>query len=124
MIPVDQTILYGPEVDCLEACVAAVLELDLSEVPSFVSSGDWFADLAEFLARFDLQPLSLNIAQIRDWKPAGYRLIWGWTERETFHSVVGWAGEMVHDPHPDKSGLLEAEVWLLFVSMQSKRPRG
>jgi hypothetical protein len=122
MIPVDQTIIYGPESNCLGACIASVLELGLSEVPGFGDfDGDWFADLEEFLARFDLQPLRMGVPETRDyWTPAGYHLTFGWTQRGTWHSVVGWAGEMVHDPHPDKSGLLEEVVWVVFVS---KRPR-
>jgi len=108
----------GSESDCLEACVASVLELDLSQIPNFFAGDeDWFVNLEKFLAEFDLQPLRLDAGETRDhWTPSGYHLIWGTTRRSTFHSVVGWAGEMVHDPHPDRTGLLADEVWMVFIS--------
>ncbi|KPK91516.1 MAG: hypothetical protein AMJ88_13495 [Anaerolineae bacterium SM23_ 63] len=121
MKPIDQTIFVGPESNCLEACVASVLEIELCQVPSFDSGErDWFINLGEFLGAFDLEPLRLDVEGTIDlWIPSGYHLIWGETCRGTFHSVVGFAGEAVHDPHPDKTGLSSEKVWLVFVNKLS-----
>lgn len=128
MLPVDQTIFVGDESDCLEACVASVLELDLAAIGSFCDGeGDWWDQLGVFLGLYDLQPLRLDVESTKEhWAPKGYHLTWGFSDRDTFHSVVSWAGEMVHDPHPARTGLKVEEVWVVFVdqlsAMRSPQP--
>jgi hypothetical protein len=95
-----------------------VLELELDEVPNFMKhpDGEWMEAMADFLAPLGLQP-TLLLEQTREvWLPAGYHLIGGPGPRGVDHSVVGYQGVMVHDPHPDGTGLLEEQDWTVFVA--------
>ena len=113
MIPIQQTILHTETTkgNCLQAAIASILELSLEEVPVF--EGDswylqlmhWLEDCYEIeLARWDYE------VQFK-----GYYLVTGQSPRGNFkHIVVYKNGKMIHDPHPDKTGLVEIEsVWLL-----------
>lgn len=120
MKPVEQTIFELPLANCVQACVAAVLELELDRVPNFMErpGKGWAKAFVAFLAKFDLSPLELDIKQSKDagFQPTGYHLINGKGPRGVEHAVVGLNGEMVHDPHPSKSGLVTEESWTVFVA--------
>ena len=118
MRPVDQTRFGAPDGNCMEACVASILELELGGVPDLAVSGDdWHDTLADFLARFDLEPLELDARKTRGiWVPTGFHIISGKSPRGNFlHAVVGLGGKMVHDPHPNREGLAKEEQWIVFV---------
>lgn len=114
---VDQTILQGPHANCLQACVATILGLTLEEVPNFMLAvDDWKGAFEAFMGLCGLQPLYLSATMMKPiWHPAGLHLIWGMSPRGTYHSVVGLCGETIHDPHPDKTGLLIQDLWTVFV---------
>lgn len=42
----------------------------------------------------------------------------GKTEFPIHHAVVGFAGEMVHDPHPSRAGLQTVEEFWWFISLK------
>jgi hypothetical protein len=44
-----------------------------------------------------------------------YHVISGPGPRGCHHSVVGLNGKMVHDPHPDRTGLEEAQMWDFLI---------
>jgi len=118
MRPVDQTRFGAPDGNCMEACVASILELELDEVPDLAILGNgWYDTLVDFLARFDLEPLELDAQKARKiWVPTGFHIISGKSLRGNFlHAVVGLGGKMVHDPHPDRGGLAREEQWTVFV---------
>jgi hypothetical protein len=57
------------------------------------------------------------------WIPRGYHIINGLSPRGDFyHSVVGQAGKMVHDPHPSGDGLRSRESFTVFVCDYSSLP--
>lgn len=121
MKPVMQTI-GGPENgNCLQACMASLLGLCLEEVPHFVLEDNWVHALDAWLKQFDLQSVAVDLNIMRQqgedmWKPYGYHLIVGKSPRaDCQHAVVGYNGEMVHDPHWDGDGLDTEESWTLFV---------
>lgn len=121
MKPIGQT-QDGPERgNCLQACVASLLELNLEDVPHFVLEEDWVEALDRWLSEFDLQSIDVDLARTRQqegdmWKPLGYHLINGKSPRSNCqHAVVGYNGEIVHDPHWDNDGLETQETWTLFV---------
>lgn len=117
MKPVYQTIFDKPHGNCLQACVASILELDLDQVPNFVENDDWFQALETFLERFDLQPAQLDPTKTEKiWKPTGFHIKGGLGPRKLHHAVVGLAGKTVHDPHPDGGGLVLLEDWIVFVA--------
>lgn len=122
MRPVDQTIL-GRGGDCFSACLASILEIPLDEVPHVMIEDDYEGALSEFLRLFDLWSLKMDVAVCRgiELAPVGYHVISGPSPRqvdgkeEMWHAVVGYNGEMVHDPHPSRTGLREEVIWRVFV---------
>ena len=121
MKPVKQT-LDGPEAgNCLQACIASLFEMALEDVPHFVLKDNWVKALDNWLAQFDLQSVEIDLRYMRQqggdmWKPYGYHLINGNSPRaDCKHAVVGYGGEMVHDPHWDGDGLETEDTWTLFV---------
>jgi len=119
MTPVMQTRFGDPDGNCLQAAIASILDLALDAVPSFGDLGDeWGGHFDRFLADFGIQ--AANIAAPPgngDWVPAGYHLIGGRTHRGILHSVVGYRGKMIHDPHPGGAGLVSEDSWMIFVAM-------
>jgi hypothetical protein len=120
MIPVQQTILYDPANpqrlgNCLQAAVASMLDLPLDEVPHFAqidydTDGDtnWASYLATWLRE-------------RGWRldahapePGEVYLGVGPSPRGVHHIAIFRDGELLHDPHPDGTGLLEiSTTWAL-----------
>lgn len=100
MKPVMQTIKHGEGIgNCLQACIASILELSLDEVPHFSAEGPyWWECLSEFLDRYGLEPVQIGTT----YRVTGYRILTGLSPRGNFlHSVVALGKNVVHDPHPD-----------------------
>jgi len=55
MKPVMQSICDKGKGDCLRACVASLLELEIEQVPHFIRFGNWHGALTYFLAAFGIQ---------------------------------------------------------------------
>ncbi len=124
---------FGDESNALEACLASLFNLKLSEVPQLSAHPDdevpevmedrlygfvrsrGFAlyrvdDLEEFASQARLMGhyLVRGIVEINDEEGA--------TGDEVEHWVIDRAGELAHDPHPGTRGLTQpVQVWL-FVS--------
>jgi hypothetical protein len=126
MIPVAQTLFGREEGNCLAACVASILELDLADVPNFCadqSDGSWLRKLADWLAERELcavhasfvdsdpgpKPAPADLVTMSEWlklRRVGFAIISGYTERGLSHSTVWFDGELAHDPHPGKNPLV------------------
>ena len=119
MIPVHQTLFGSKEGNCFQACLASIFELPLDQVPHVMLEEDWPKALDEWLAQFDLYAVQAEVAQCRtqNWTPEGYHLVGGKSKggNGVYHSVVGYRGKIVFDPHPMKPGLEEEETWRIFV---------
>lgn len=131
MTPVDQTIT-GEKGDCFRACLASILDLPTLEVPHFFAESDdmhgatkaWLAPRGiTFLPMYFLNPEAL---QYTHFGFSGYCILGGYGPRRNErgdhreHAVVGrilpFGAEMVHDPHPDRSGLLNwGHRWVNLV---------
>ena len=104
--------------NCLTACIASILGVDLSEVPDFDMRADgpetwaefygsWLASIGKSIITVDVVGGDLRM------RGAGSIILLGSTERnstEIGHAVVGIIdgyGEyvVIHDPHPSRSGL-------------------
>lgn len=128
MRPVSQTILHtqdGPPGNCMQACVASVLELPLEEVPHFCADNRWPFNFHEWLNERGLFFLEVSFAEHGIDARAdymGYHLIAGPSPRGNFlHSVVALNGEMVFDPHPDRTGLAgDLKDWLFGFLIERK----
>lgn len=109
MIPVDQSVSSPINGNCLEACVASILEVPLAEVPDVNSNPDWLDVMAAFLASrgyaFLYAPNQPGLA------PRGYHIA-----SNTAHAVVALDGKIVHCPHHSRAGLQQSiEYWYLIV---------
>ena len=117
MIPIDMQILHRPENgfygDCFRCCIASIMELPAKEVPHFCGLGDddtdgqWFRDLEQWLIQFNLAPIMIELSA--QWDMSSTNIIYvrsGKTVRGTRHSTVWRKNTMIHDPHPDRTGIL------------------
>lgn len=122
MTPVDQTRFYDPSLpvdqqrgNCLQAVIASLLDLPLDEVPHFVqddvNSGgrvNWWNSMIEFV---HTHGWGLHGATLET-HPGEHLMVSGPSPRgQGIHHVVVYRdGQMVHDPHPDRTGLLSVEA--------------
>jgi hypothetical protein len=121
MTPVDQIVVDDPSKgDCQSACLASLLDLDISQVPNFLldlpeNQGIEFARrINRFLQPFGLMHLELEYrgfcerCKFYDVSDM-FHMIYGPSPRDvnTLHAVVGRNGDIFHDPHPSRAGLLE-----------------
>lgn len=117
---VDQLVIDDGRGDCLRACVCSVLGLDPSGVPNFAEL-DFFRGLNDWLKPKGLQFIWIAISHVPSlhgfyfgFAPE-YLLVWGESPRPRAdgsrkqHIVVmksdGYGARIVHDPHPDRTGL-------------------
>jgi hypothetical protein len=125
MIKVDQTKLHDPDNgvrgNCYAACIASLLELPLEDVPAFedmYNSGKekwkWFGIFLKFLQGKGYEFHGTGKpSQIRDPYFArgvdGYVMAYGESPRDSkvTHAVIYKDGEMVHDPHPSRDGIVK-----------------
>ena len=112
MKPVYQT-NFGTDGNCLQACVASVLEVPLTEVPYFTQAGQ-FLQLDRFMRTYGIGVVALEKDKAVIPYNA-YYLMWGTTPRGFRHSVVGLNGKVAHDPFPNATDLVSIEQYVLFV---------
>lgn len=110
---VTQTILAGQVAgvygNCVQASVATMLDLPLDAVPHFAHF-DWWQGALEFWARG--KGLTCHWVYGTD-IPDGLAMVCGTSPRGYGHAVVGQAGSIIWDPHPDRTGLstIDAAMW-------------
>lgn len=135
MKPVDQTIFGDgsdgqPHGDCFRACVASILELLIGDVPHFVEDGSkpgkhWIFELAAWLRLRGLAYIEapadapsiygmLHVAKV-------HYIAMGPAARGFGHATVELDGDLVHDPHPSRAGLLKPERFGFFVALHPER---
>jgi len=114
MKPVMQTLFYDKDGtgNYFEACIASIFEIDLKDVPNFHGE-KWFTDFWEWLKVHGYTSYgSLCNEKIEDYEGGvdGYFIIVGESPRGKHikggHAVVYKNGKMVHDPHPDGTGVV------------------
>lgn len=125
MKPVHQTIFGdgsggGERGNCFAACIASILGLPLDDVPNFCNHENWREEANQWLKQFGLFYVDFAIPEDQRaeliWEHAGYHVIIGPAQRGLRHSVVGYKGQGVHDPHPSGAMLLEAQEYGFLVS--------
>ena len=134
MIPVLQDMFYDPTApvdkqrgNCLQAALASLLDLPLSDVPHFVQDDvdhdgehvtewNWWLRMRDWLHG---RGLSMTSAGICDPEPGEYVLAMGPSPRGNgiHHVVINRDGQLAHDPHPDGTGLMSVQ------SVYMVRPR-
>ncbi len=114
MKPVDQTKFGEVEGNCLAACVASIFEIGIADVPD-LSGDDWWSFLRAWCHRRGFYPVLIE-AGATDRFLLGFAIKSGRSPRGKWdHAVVALKGEMVHDPHHDRTGILTTIDWIIFV---------
>lgn len=138
---VDQEFLHDPAAgaigDCWRAGIASILGLSLDEVPHFVrdyptpadaTSAVWFNETCRWLtehhgvtALFYDNPAAIRAEGRSEQSAFPLILLDGRSPRDIAHVVVGDAitGEMLHDPHPSRAGLLTVTGAFVLVKAAS-----
>lgn len=115
---VDQTITADDpkrQGNCLSACVATLLDIDLDQVPHFIEHGIrvngeddrtvWWAMLVGFMAGRGQWPVELS--SMHDANEDEPVFVMGMSPRGVCHQVIYVNGELWHDPHPSRAGLVD-----------------
>lgn len=137
MIPVKQTIVHdianGVYGNCFSACLASLLELHIDQVPHFTAhipkgQREWTDLVNAWLRRRDLAYFEVEASRFDLWVPVlegiGYYVLTGPSPRgpDWDHAVVARGGRIVHDPHPDDTGLAEGFRLMGFIVRRCERP--
>ncbi len=135
MRPVFQTTIDPKNGDCLNACVASLLEIPIERLPhNPPTSGKQLEILREWLAGFGLTVVLINVDGPQKTYAAGkitpgtLMMVSGpsGTFENGLHVVVGKIGEeagqwdMVHDPNPNGKGIKKAYYYYFFTPMNPK----
>ena len=116
MTPQDQEFTHRPEIgqsgDCARAVLASLMDLPISEVPHFAQlaqqDGSFYDRINAFLESHGYEML-WHVTPIYYLKEGVeiYHYMSGPSPRGNgiWHAVVGCNGEIVFDPHPEKTGL-------------------
>lgn len=128
--PVKQTTFHddndGSKGNCFQACIASLLGVPIHAVPEFSRSfykDCWMLDIQKWLEFYGLQLEDFTPLVTRaDPKPLDlslqdyYYLVSGPSPRGDFgHCCIGYKGKIIHDPHPDNTGL--AEGWRQYEKL-------
>ena len=114
MKPVMQTLFYDTDGtgNCFEACLASIFEMDLKDIPNFHGK-NWFVDFLEWLKIKGYTSYGTFIIEdIENYSGGvdGYFIVAGESPRGKHinggHAVVYKNGKLVHDPHPDGTGVI------------------
>lgn len=104
--------------NCVQAAVASILDLELDEVPHFLEVADY---PEEWELAFEDWLEERNIYSARyggEWIFPTLYLASGPTKRNgpnVWHMVVMQNGKVIHDPHPDNTGLSQVKQLRLLV---------
>ncbi len=124
MICVDQTKYTEKDGNCFAACLASILEVPLSEIPNPKEKTIWLDKINKWLIlKFRLMLVLVDF-RVGNQAPVGYTIGSGKSPRmDCLHAVVCKDGAIVHDPHPDRSGLRDdvIEDHALFVLTDPKK---
>jgi hypothetical protein len=120
MKPVMQTLFYDKDGtgNCFEACLASILDMNISDIPMF-HEGDWFQRLWQWLKEKGLTCHgTISPEDVLTYSDGidGYFIVAGESPRGKHirggHAVVFKNGKMIHDPHPDGTGVVSIKYGL------------
>lgn len=125
MTRIDQTIFATDPTrqgNCLSACVASWLERPLDQVPHFVELGVqahgeedtvyWWAMFIGYMAGHGYWPVQLETPEAAE--PGEIVFVMGMSPRGVCHQVLYRDGELWHDPHPSRAGIVDVREVLAF----------
>lgn len=113
-----QTILAGREDgvpgNCVQAAVATVLGLPIEAVPHFLLWEHWNHALSEWLMERGYGLRCRFTSEIPDERC----IVAGRSPRGISHVCVAEGGEIIWDPHPDRTGLVAVDEAWTFIPLR------
>jgi hypothetical protein len=126
VIPTRQTIFGYPHGNCFQACVASITDTPLEEVPHFCDgeNENWWSDTKKWCEQNGLVVVNfewnINLLPTLEAIDDHY-IVSGPSPRGNWlHSVVGYKGKCVHDPHPDDAMLAGDPVDIMLIVKTSR----
>lgn len=116
-----QTHLHDPPRsigNCQRACLASMLGCDIDSLPAWeqIHYGDadkWWEAMGKAC-----RARGVSLAYIRNGAPpVGIAMAHGISPRGTPHVVIVKDGALIHDPHPDGTGLVSIDGYEVLVSV-------
>src|SRR5689334_17555582 len=87
--------------NCLQACVASILDLDLDQVPHFMLEEDWWGAFVSFCGNYNLRPICIDRKKQGPYAWDCWTILTGQSKRGPYlHALVAFDGKFVHDPYP------------------------
>lgn len=111
----------GPGGNCVATCYASLLGIPLAAVPELYGTSNQTLAEAAFLRERGLGLVRVPLLPGQDLpyvSPGTYHLIAGLGPRGYLHRVVGLDGQILHDPHPEGTGLVRQDAWIFLVPIQ------
>lgn len=112
--PVTQTRLHSESVNgnCISACLASVFGGSCEDYHDRIALNDnWWTDVEKIFAERGYLVLRLSSCE---GKPKGLSFASGTSPRGIRHLCVAIDGEIAHDPHPSRAGLVEiTDYWVM-----------
>lgn len=110
-----QTKFGSKEGNCFAACLASLLEISIEEIPDFFNTEKYWSIICnEYLKTKGLCFIDIGFqnSDIQYWVlNSGFSILTGRSSRhDCLHSVVAYQGKIIHDPHPDNTGITEVEM--------------
>jgi hypothetical protein len=114
MTPVKQTKFHDIDGkgNCLEACCASLLDMKIEDVPD-MRDEKWFGVMWNLFQDHGYEIIScMDTDNCMSYKGIdGYYIVAGESPRGVHipggHGVIYKNGKLVHDPHPDNTGLID-----------------
>ena len=116
MKPVTQS-RVGNSGTCFRAALASIFNLPESAVPDFFGTEDeYWSQVQDWLAERGLKYCRVPATEAN--RPKGWSTVEGISPRGGLHACVGYAGKIIHDPHPkelnDGQGLRQVKWYGLL----------
>ncbi len=109
----------GVNANCLRACIASILEIDLDSMPPFEDlDQEWMFRLRRWMKVFNSKAV---IKKEPSNPPRGFSIAAGPTNRSLVtHYVVAFNGHVIHDPHPSNDGLTRIDSYWSIALLPEK----
>jgi len=126
MKKIDQT-KFAPEGNCQSAVLAMLLDLPLEAIPNFFEQGktdlEWWDAYHQFLEEqgFWFVIFDGEHAEPRAKYTKGFYEVSGPSSRGVEHAVVYKDGQLWHDPHPSREGLLKVRKVRIYYPKEFSR---
>jgi hypothetical protein len=127
MKKVYQTKFGNKSGNCFPACVASILEIPLESIPNVCVLGeDWFDAFLFWCATMGFSYVELR-EEYRKMTDGQLCIVVGKSPRKDIrhHCVVGRFEneeiEIVHDPHPDETGIDSIEQYGVFIPVNPRK---